>query len=107
MNQSTVEVEAAVPRDNSNLETAFKAIWEKARAASELIRQLRDEKRTLSQRVAELETQVQRQDQELRSLKAEHADLLSSTGDNVLTGDEKERLKGKIRDLIVKINSYL
>jgi uncharacterized coiled-coil DUF342 family protein len=107
VNQSTVEVEAAVPRDNSTLETALKAIWEKARAASDLIRQLRDEKRTLIQRVAELESHAQRQDQELRNLRAEHEDLLSSSGDNVMTADEKERLKGKIRDLIAKINSYL
>lgn len=114
MNQTEAEVETNVTHDNRLLESVFKAVWEKTRATSDLIRELRDEKREMSRRASELEVEVQkllasfaRQEQELKSLRAEHAEMMSSNGDNVLSEDEKERLKSKIRDLIVKINSYL
>ena len=114
MNQFPVEMETNTSRDGNLIEGAFKAVWEKARAASDLIRQLREEKRGLSQRIVELEIELQKlqsasgkQDQELRSLKAEHAQLVNASDDNVLSADEKERLKSKVRDLIAKINSYL
>jgi molybdenum-dependent DNA-binding transcriptional regulator ModE len=100
--------------ENRLLEGVFKVVWEKTRAASELIHQLREEKRGLSQRVAELEREAERllasaskQEMELKKLRAEHAEMMNSANDNVLSADEKERLKSKIRDLIAKINSYL
>ena len=98
----------------SVLEDTFKAVWEKARTASSLISQLKEEKGMLNARVAELEGAVEtlksemlKKEQEFKRLGLEHAQFMSSHGNNVLTADEKENLKNKIRDLIAKINSYL
>jgi len=114
VNEPITEIEISVPQENNLLEGVFKAIWEKARAASDLINQLREERRELSGRVAELEAEVQKlltsvaeQEQEFRRLKTEHTQLLNSNGSNLLTEDDKERLKARMRDLIAKINSYL
>ena len=114
MNQPAAEIETNMSQDNRLLEGVFKVVWEKTRATSDLVRQLREEKRDLSHRVAELDTLVQklqgactRQEQELKKLRAEHEEMMSSNGGNALSADEKERLKNKVRDLIAKINSYL
>ena len=114
MNESPAEVEMTMVNENRLLEGVFKVVWEKTRATAELIRQLREEKRGLLQRVSELESEAEKllgaavkQEQELKRLRAEHAAMVSSADGNVLSADEKERLKGKIRDLIAKINSYL
>ncbi|OLD76865.1 MAG: hypothetical protein AUI33_04630 [Ignavibacteria bacterium 13_1_40CM_2_61_4] len=114
MNEPITEIEISVPAESNLLEGVFKLIWEKTRAASDLINQLREERRGLSGRVAELEAEVQKvmssladQEQEFRRLKTEHTQLLNSNGSNLLTEDDKERLKARMRDLIAKINSYL
>ena len=114
MNESPAEVEMTMVNENRLLEGVFKVVWEKTRATADLIRQLREEKRGLLQRVAELESEGEKllaaavkQEQELKRLRAEHAAMVSSADGNVLSTEEKERLKGKIRDLIAKINSYL
>src|SRR2546425_705419 len=100
--------------ENRLLEGVFKVVWEKTRATAELIRQLREEKRGLLERVTELEREGERllaaamkQEQELKRLRAEHAAMISSADGNVLSAEEKERLKSKIREFIAKINSYL
>jgi predicted nucleic acid-binding Zn-ribbon protein len=114
VSQEPVEVELNIPRDHHLLEGVFKVVWEKTRATTDLIRQLRDEKAGLTRRLADLELDVQKlrttaanQEQELKRIRAEHAELLNAGDDNVLSQDEKERLKSKVRDLIAKINSYL
>ena len=114
MNEPITEIEISVPQENNLLEGVFKVIWEKTRAASDLINQLREERRDLAVRVTGLESEVQKlltaladHEQEFRRLKTEHAQLLNSNGSNLLTDDDKERLKARMRDLIAKINSYL
>ena len=114
MNEPITEIEISVPAESNLLEGIFKLIWEKTRAASDLINQLREERREISGRVAELEAEVQKllnsladQEQEFRKLKTEHTQLLNSNGRNFLTEDDKERLKARMRELIAKINSYL
>jgi len=114
VNEPITEIEISVPAESNLLEGVFKVIWEKTRAASDLINQLREERHELSGRVAELEAEVQKltnsladQEQEFRKLKTEHTQLLNSNGSNLLTEDDKERLKARMRDLIAKINSYL
>jgi chromosome segregation ATPase len=114
VNEPIAEIEISVPQENNLLEGVFKVIWEKTRAASDLINQLREERRDLAVRVTGLETEVQKlltaladREQEFRRLKTEHTQLLNSNGSNLLTEDDKERLKARMRDLIAKINSYL
>jgi uncharacterized coiled-coil DUF342 family protein len=100
--------------ETSRIETQLRDLWERLRALAQHVHDLRDEKKTLIDKVAYLEQELenhkvglQKKENEMRSLRAEHLQLVNSSGKNSLTDEEKEYLKGRIRDLIVKINSYL
>ena len=114
MNQHPTETEEVLSKEVNILDDALKSVWDKIRLATQLIGQLRDEKRKLTVRVDELDRQVATlrtdvisRDQELKRLRSEHAQLLNANGHQAFTDEDKENLKGKIRDLISKINSYL
>src|SRR5436309_11074411 len=101
-------------QDSNLLEEKLKAVWEKVRAASNLVLQLRDEKKSLTARAIELEKQVSSaraeillKDQELKRLRSEYAHVLNSHSQNGFSPEEKDNIRGKIRDLISKINSHL
>ena len=109
-----MERDVEVVKDAQLLEDALKALWDKARSISELVSQLREEKksdhgreRVLQQEVESLRSLLANKEQELKRLKAEHAQLVNSNGNNMLSVEEKDNLKNKIRDLIAKINSHL
>ena len=112
-NQSTEIVEPPT-EDSTRIETRLRDLWERLRALAQHVHDLRDEKKSLLDKVAFLEQELenhkvglQKKENEMRSLRAEHIQLVNSSGKNSLTDEEKEYLKGRIRDLIVKINSYL
>jgi chromosome segregation ATPase len=114
VNHHPAEIEVPVSKEVSVSEDTFKAIWEKTRAASDLIARLRTEKHSLSKQLEEAEnelravrTELTTREQEVKRLRAEHLQLLNSNGKSNLSEEEKENLKRKIRDLIAKINSYL
>jgi len=112
-------------KDGNMLDDAFKVIWEKARAAGELVNRLRHDKQILAERlegiekgsaerakslekeIATLRSELLTKDQELKRLRAEHLQLLSANGHHSFSEEEREILKGRIRDLVTKINSYL
>jgi hypothetical protein len=68
---------------------------------------LKDKVSYLEQELENHKVDLQKRDHEIRGLRAEHLQLVNSNGKNALTDEEKEHLKSRIRDLIVKINSYL
>lgn len=112
-NQSPEIVEPSTD-DGLRIETQLRDLWERLRALAQHVHDLRDEKQTLLDKVAYLEQELenhkvglQKRENEVRSLRAEHLQLVNSSGKNSLTDEEKEYLKGRVRDLIVKINSYL
>ncbi len=114
MSQHSTDTEVVLSKEGNVLEEALKSVWEKVRLASQLINQLRDEKRALGVRADELERQVSSirsellvKDQELKRLRTEHIQLLNANGHQTFSDEDKENLKVKIRDLISKINSYL
>ena len=83
-----------------------------------LITQLRQEKESLSVRAAELggeaerlRTELSEREQELKRLRAEHTQLVNARNGagsrDAITAEEREMLKGRIRELIAKINSHL
>ncbi len=112
-------------KDVNVLDDAFKVIWEKAKAAGDLLTRLRDEKQSLSDRLRDLEvsfaekfkalekeiavlrSDLSAKEQDLKRLRAEHAHLLSANGHHSFSEEEREILKSRIRDLVTKINSYL
>jgi hypothetical protein len=112
-NQSPEIVEPST-EDSSRIETQLRDLWERLRALAQHVHDLRDEKKTFLDKIAYLEQElenhkvgIQKREVEMRSLRSEHLQLVNSSGKNSLTDEEKEYLKGRIRDLIVKINSYL
>ena len=115
MNQLQVEMDVKNYADSRTIESAFKQLWEKVRTAAELISQLRDENKTYKSQRENFESEINRlkaeltqKENELKRLKADHNHLSQSMGgNNILTAEEKESLKTRIKDLISKINSHL
>lgn len=112
-NQSPEILEPSI-EESTRVETQLRDLWERLRALAQHVHDLRDEKKGLLEKVAYLEQELEdhkvgihKKEHEMRSLRAEHLQLVNSSGKNSITDEEKEYLKGRIRDLIVKINSYL
>ena len=113
VNQSS-EIVDTPAEDTTRIESLLRDLWERLRTSAQQIHDLRDEKKMSLDKIAFLEQDLenhkvglQKKENEIRLLRAEHLQLVNSSGKNVLTDEEKEYLKGRIRDLIVKINSYL
>lgn len=108
-----VEAEVMSGKDIKSLETSLEALWDKARRVSEVIVQLKDSNVELRKKVQDLEGSQQRLKEDLVSKERELERLrqealrLQSNGSNILTKEEKEALKARIKDLIGKINSHL
>jgi chromosome segregation ATPase len=100
--------------DVNSLEDTLRAMWEKARAAAELISQLRSDRQVLGERVSELQKEVaslrselQGREQELKRVRGENLQLLNGNNHELLSAEEKEHIKNRIRELLAKLNSYL
>jgi septal ring factor EnvC (AmiA/AmiB activator) len=108
-----VEAEVISGKDIKTIETSLDALWDKARRVSEVLVQLKESNGVLHRKVEDLETVEQNLKQELaakeRELERLRQDALrvKSNGSNILTKEEKEALKARIKDLIGKINSHL
>jgi len=108
-----VEAEVISGKDIRSLETSLETLWEKARRVSEVLAQLKETNGELRKRVKDLEAVEQRLMQDLADRNREADGLrqevlrVQSNGSNILTKEEKEALKARIKDLIIKINSRL
>ena len=114
MNQRTSEAELTVIKDGGVLDEYMKGLWDRVQAAGELITELRSVKKELSERVESLQselitlrTEFQQREQDLKRLRAERAQILSSDGKTGFTEEERETLRARIHELISKINSHL
>jgi predicted nucleic acid-binding Zn-ribbon protein len=108
-----VEAEVMSGKDIKTLETSLEALWEKARRVSEVLVQLKETNAVLQKKVEDLEIVERGLKQELAGKERELDHLrqealrLQSNGSNILTKEEKEALKARIKDLISRINSHL
>jgi septal ring factor EnvC (AmiA/AmiB activator) len=108
-----MEAEVISGKDMKTIETSLEALWDKARRVSEVLVQLKETNGVLQKKVEDLETVEQNLKQELAAKERELEHLrqdalrLQSNGSNILTKEEKEALKARIKDLIGKINSHL
>jgi chromosome segregation ATPase len=114
LTQVQSDIDGPAVRDLGTLELALKTMWEKARAAGDMISRLQTEKSELQITVRELErslhslrSEMAVKDQDLKKIRAEHAQLSSLDAKNVFSEEEKEMFRVKIKDLISKINSHL
>ncbi len=107
------EAEVISGKDIKTIESSLEALWGKARRVSEVLVQLKETNGVLQRKVEDLEAVAQNLKQELtardRELERLRQDALrlQSNGSNILTKEEKEALKARIKDLIGKINSHL
>ena len=107
------EAEVMSGKEIRSLETSLEALWEKARRVSEALVQTKEKNGDLRKRVEDLEAVEQRLMRELADKEREVEHLrqealrAQSNGSNILTKEEKEALKARIKDLIGKINSHL
>jgi septal ring factor EnvC (AmiA/AmiB activator) len=108
-----VTAEAISGKDIKTLENSLEALWDKARRVSEVLVQLKETNGVLQRKVEDFEIVEQNLKQELVAKERELERLrqealrLQSNGSNILTKEEKEALKARIKDLIGKINSHL
>ena len=108
-----VEAEVMSGKDIKTLELSLEALWEKARRVSDVLVQLKETNAALQKKVEDLESVERGLKQELSGKERELDRLrqdalrLQSNGSNILTKEEKEALKARIKDLITRINSHL
>lgn len=108
-----VTAEATSGKDIKALETSLETLWDKARRVSEILVQSKEKNGVLQRKVEDFELVEQNLKQELAVKERELERLrqealrLQSNGSNILTREEKEALKARIKDLIGKINSHL
>jgi signal transduction protein with GAF and PtsI domain len=108
-----VEAEVISGIDVRSLETSLETLWDKARRVSEVLVQLKEVNGDLRKRMEDLEAVEQRLMRELADKEREVERLrqevlrVQSNGSNILTKEEKEALKARIKDLITKISSHL
>ncbi len=113
MPDQQVEAEVMSGKEIKTLESSLEALWEKARRVSEALAQMRESNGELLRKVEDLESAGERLRQELAAKERELERLrqdalrLQTNGSNILTKEEKEALKARIKDLIGKINSHL
>jgi len=107
------EAEVISGKDIRSLETSLETLWEKARRVSEILVRLKDTNGDLRKKVENLEAVEQRLMKDLAEKEREMERLRQevlrahSNGSNMLTKEEKEALKARIKDLITKISSHL
>jgi predicted nucleic acid-binding Zn-ribbon protein len=108
-----VESEPTGKVDVRHLDEILQRLWEKARVVSESLTRFREENQSLKKRVTDLEhverkliSEIQKSDGDLQKVRSELLKL-QSNGSDLLTKEEKEALKARIKELISRINSRL
>ncbi len=114
MDRYQTELETRETEATGTVESLLKSFWEKIHVAADLIHSLRQENRGLGERLSMAEKELKAlrlematKEQELKRLRAEQAQMMNSDGHEYFSDEEKEILKGRIRELIAKINTHL
>jgi len=101
-----------VHADSRHVESALKALWEKARRAGELIAQLREENAALRTQVETLREELRRVQEELSAKARALAEAKAAAGVDaqraaLFANGEREALATRVKDLLAKIEAYL
>ena len=92
--------------DVKSVEVSFRALWESARRAAELIAGLRQERQALQAHVARLERELQQVKAETLQLRKQASEQTKEGGAS-LAGGDRDLLAAKVRELIAKLDAYL
>lgn len=111
------KIDPEIVDSTTAIETALSALWEKAREASLLISTLRDEKKSLLQRIEDLEEDVRQSQNDaivkqaaierMRMELTEHSSGSKAIGVNGMTEEDKREAEQKLRAIISKLDQYL
>lgn len=111
------KIDPEIVDSTAAIETALSALWEKAREASLLISTLRDEKKSLLQRIEELEEDVKHSHndailkqsaiEQLRIEVTEHSSNAKNLTSNGMSEEEKRDVEYKLKTIISKLDQYL
>lgn len=93
----------------NGVEHALSSLWDKAREASLLISTLREERKRLSLRIAELEEEVSHLKSSNQQAQADlqKAAELSNGSAVSMDAEEKRLLQQRIRTMIAKLDQYI
>ncbi len=100
------------PAELKSVESSLKALWERARRTSEVIHDLREEKRVLQAKVEQMEQEMRHLQQEMAK-KEQTLRSVGATGDEslrkvvVIADGEREALSARIKSLLAKLEAYL
>jgi hypothetical protein len=113
LTEQQVDVEVGSSRDSKGIEGIFRTLWDHVRKAAELIEHLKNENRTLhgtnvqlEEQMAALRAELMEKEEALRQAKEQNLQVLSHSN-NLFSDEEKQILKSKIKELIVRIDSHL
>ena len=106
MDPQAVDESTLPAGEGRSVEGNFKALWESARRAADVIVGLRQERQALKAHVARLE-------RELQQVRAESAQFRKQTAEQIeeggmgFAGGERDLLAAKVKELIAKLDAYL
>jgi septal ring factor EnvC (AmiA/AmiB activator) len=113
VDQPNTDTNTAVQPDLKTVESSLKALWERARRASEVIHALREERKVLAARVDELaaenrrlQTDLGRKDQLLKSVTASVEEAAAKKV-TVFPDGDRDAMTARIKVLLAKLESYL
>lgn len=113
MTEQQAEIEVGSNRDSKGLEGIFRTLWDHVRKAAEVIDHLKDENRTLrsnngqlEEQVGSLRTKLVEKEEALRQVKEQNLQVLNHSN-NMLSEEEKQALKSRIKELITRIDSHI
>jgi predicted nucleic acid-binding Zn-ribbon protein len=92
--------------DVRSVEGNFKALWESARRAADVIAALREERQALQALVTRLERELQQVRAESAQFRKQTAEHVEEGGKN-FAGGERDLLAAKVKELIAKLDAYL
>lgn len=110
MEEDAAESTQLLQGDVKTIEVWLKGLWDRAKKASELIAQLREEKAGLQGKVALLERDLAHVKDEL----LKHQELVQSLSDErkqdhqtSLANGEREMLSSRVKELLAKLSDYI
>lgn len=111
MEQQLSENSASGQGEQGSLDASLQHLWDKARAAGDVIVRLRGDNASLHERLVQAEEELRRANAELHDVKErlKTAPQTPATGSHapLLDNGEREAMAGKIKDLLSKLDAYL
>ena len=111
--EQLMDAETAEKKDLRQLEESLQFLWEKARRVSEALLRLKAENKELQSKLLSLESKERRWAEEIRQHEREMEEVRAqlaqapSNGSGLISKEDSEALKSRLKELILKINSRL